>query len=60
MNIMRKKFLSGLLVAAMVASMTACGSDPTANNNSSSDKNSDSGNTIIDYSRIFIHTHIIH
>ena len=29
---MRKKFLSGLLVAAMVASMTACGSDPTANN----------------------------
>lgn len=40
---MRKKFLAGLLVAAMVASMTACGSDPTANNNSSSDKNSDSG-----------------
>ena len=39
---MRKKFLAGLLVAAMVASMTACGSDPTANNNSSSDKNSDS------------------
>lgn len=40
---MRKKFLAGLLVTAMVASMTACGSDPTANNNSSSDKNSDSG-----------------
>ena len=41
---MRKKFLAGLLVAAMVASMTACGSDPTANNNSSSDKSSsDSG-----------------
>ena len=41
---MRKKFLAGLLVAAMVASMTACGSDPTANNSSSSDKSSsDSG-----------------
>lgn len=40
---MRKKILAGLLVTAMVASMTACGSDPTANNNSSSDKNSDSG-----------------
>ena len=42
---MRKKFLAGLLVTAMVASMTACGSDPTANKGASSDKASsgDSG-----------------
>lgn len=42
---MRKKFLAGLLVTAMVASMTACGSDPTANNNASSDKGSSSSDS---------------
>ena len=42
---MRKKFLAGLLVTAMVASMTACGSDPTANTGSGSGKanSADSG-----------------